>query len=156
MAGIKVEKRKRTKLAYIEHTGKYSEIPFQKYFEKLYGWARENHVRPGFYPLGIYHDSPDEISASKLKSEIAIPIYGAAKPEADIKIKDIPAMTVAAISHKGPSTEYPNTYRKLREWIAERGYEWSGPSIEVYTRKPEIVGGETILYAKVEAPIRRK
>jgi AraC family transcriptional regulator len=156
VAGIKMEKRKRTKLAYIEHTGKYSEIPFQRYFEKLYGWARENHVRPGVYPLGIYQDRPDDIPASELRSEIAIPVYGTAKPDADIKIKDIPAMKVAAISHKGPSTEYTNTYRKLNEWIAEKGYEWSGPAIEVYTRKPKIAGGETILFAKIEAPIRRK
>ncbi len=156
MAGIKVEKRKRTKLAYIEHTGRYNEIPFQKDFEKLYGWAKENHIRPGFYPLGIYHDRPDVVPSANLRSEIAIPIFGSAKPEADIDIKEIPAMKVAAISHKGPSSEFPSTYRKLNEWIAEKGYEWSGPAIEIYTRKPKLVGGETILYAKIEAPIRKK
>ncbi len=156
VTGIKMEKRKRTKLAYIEHTGKYDEIPFQKDFEKLYGWAKENHIRPGFYPLGIYLDRPTEVPSTKLRSEIAIPIFGNAKAEADVNIKELPAMKVAAISHNGPSTEFPNTYRKLNEWIAEKGYEWSGPAIEIYTRKPKLVGGETILYAKIEAPIRKK
>ena len=156
MAGIRVEKRKRTRLAYIEHTGKYDEIPFQKYFEKLYGWAKENHIRPGFYPLGIYNHNPDVTPPEKLTSEIAIPIYGRGKPEAGLKLKELPAMKVATISHKGPSSEYHNTYQKLNKWIEEKGYEWSGPSIEVYTRRPKVIGSETILYAKIEAPIRKK
>src|SRR3990172_6151826 len=59
-AKVKVEQRKPVKLAYIEHTGAYDDIPFETYIGRLYGWAKKAHVRPGFYPLGVFYDSPGE------------------------------------------------------------------------------------------------
>lgn len=156
MKNVKLEKRKPMTLAYIEHTGSYDEIPFEKYMNRLYGWAKQKKVRPGFYPLAIYCDSPEKTPPAKCRSEIAIPVYGAVKSEAEIKVKKMPAMKVAAISHKGPAKDYPNTYKRLEEWMAENGYEWAGPAIEVYTKKPEVVAGETILYAKILAPVKKK
>jgi effector-binding domain-containing protein len=156
MAKVKLEKRKPLRLAYVEHTGDYGEIPFEKYMEKLYGWAKAHKVRPGMQGYGIYHDSPEEKPPEELRSEIAIPIYGEAEPEGDVRVKDLPAMEVATISHKGPGAAFKDTYRELSEWIAENGYEWAGPSIEVYSKRPEVVDGETILYAKIMAPVKPK
>ena len=156
MAKVKVEKTKPVRLAYVEHIGDYDEIPFQKYMEKLYGWAKEKHIRPGLYSLGIYHDSPDRTPPEKCRSEIGIPIYAEAESERDVRIKDLPAMEVATISHKGTASEYPKTYGTLSKWIEENGYEWAGPSIETYTKKPKVVHGKTIVYAKVKAPVRKK
>ncbi|MFQ5907264.1 MAG: GyrI-like domain-containing protein [Thermoplasmata archaeon] len=156
MAPVKLETRKPQVLAYVEHVGPYSEIPFDTYVEKLYGWAKEKGVRPGFYPLGIYYDSPDETPADECRSEIAIPIFEKAGPDGEVKVRESKEMQVAAISHKGPAADYAKTYQVLSEWVAQHGYEWAGPSIEVYSKKPEVVGDETILYAKVMAPVRKK
>jgi len=73
-AKVKVEQRKPVKLAYIEHTGAYDDIPFETYIGRLYGWAKKAHVRPGFYPLGVFYDSPGETPPEKCRSEIGIPI----------------------------------------------------------------------------------
>jgi effector-binding domain-containing protein len=73
-----------------------------------------------------------------------------------VKTRKIPAMKVAAISHKSPASEFKNTYAKLTEWIEKKGYEVSGPPIEVYSKKPEVVEGLTVLYAKVMMPIKKK
>jgi effector-binding domain-containing protein len=155
MTRVRIEQKNPIKLAYIEHVGAYDKIPFDQYIPRLYAWAKENHVRPGFYPMGLFPNpmscGPDE----KIRSEIGIQVYGEAKPDKGISIKELPAMEVAAISHKGPSAEYPKTYENLTDWISQHGYEWSGPAIEIYTRKPKIVGGETILYTKIEAPVRK-
>ena len=156
MAKVKVEKTKPVTLAYVEHRGSYDEIPFQKYMEKLYGWAKEKHIRPGLFSIGIYYDSPDRTPPEKCRSEIGIPIYGEVEPEDDIRIKEVPSMEVATISHKGPSSDYPKTYDALSKWIAENGYEWVGPSFETYTRRPQTIAGRTIFYAKVKAPVRKK
>jgi len=152
---VKREKRKSARLAYIEHVGVYDKIPFSEYIERLYEWAKENHVRPGFYPMGVFIDPPDAQHQEKLRSEIGIQIYGEAQSADGIMIKELPAMEVASISHKGPSTEYPKTYKDLGEWITRHGYEWAGPSIEIYTRKPKLVRGETILFTKIMAPLRK-
>ncbi len=151
---VKREKRKSARLAYIEHVGVYDKIPFGEYIERLYGWEKKNHVRPGFYPMGIFLDPPDAKPQEKLRSEIGIQIYGEARSTDGILIKELPTMEVACISHKGPSAEHPKTYSDLSEWITRHGYEWAGPSIEIYTRKPKLVRGETILFTKIMAPLR--
>lgn len=156
MAKVKVERKKPMKLAYVEHVGPYGSIPFDRYIEQLYGWAKAQKVRPGFHPLGIFHDSPRETPPERCRSDIAIPIYGDAAPAGTVKVKDLPAMDVATLSFKGTSSEYQGAYDALGAWIAEHGYEWAGPSMEVYSKKPETVGGKTIMYAKIEAPVRKR
>jgi AraC family transcriptional regulator len=156
MADVKLESRKPMTIAYIEHVGSYSKIPFDKYFGQLYGWAKENKVMPGFHPMGIYYTNPKETHPEESKSSIAIPIYGKAKPSGDIKIKKLPAMKVASYSHKGPASEYQKSYDTLDTWIKEKGYVIADCPMEVYSKKPEVVKGETILYAKIMMPVKKK
>jgi effector-binding domain-containing protein len=156
MPRVKVEHTKPMTVAYIEHQGPYDEIPFPTYVERLYGWAKRNRIRPGFHPLAIYYDLPAGMPRENLRSEIAIPVYGRPKSEGEVKVRRLRAMNVATISHKGPSREYPNTYRFLSEWVDTHGYRWAGPAIEVYSKKPEVKDGETIVFAKIEAPITKK
>ncbi len=156
MAGIKIKTLKPQKLAYVEHTGDYKSIPYDDYFTKLYDWAKEKKVRPGFKPLGIFHDDPQKTPPEQCKSEICIPIVGEAESDENIKIKELPSMEVAVTKHKGSSEEYQNTYRQLNEWITKNGYEWAGPAMEVYTKKPKTVGDQTIIYATVQAPVKKK
>jgi len=153
---VELKKRPKCTIAYIEHVGAYGSVPYEKYFGQLYGWVKENKVRPGFMPLGIFYDCPETTPPEKCRSEIAVPITGAARPGKGVKIKELPAMTVAVIKHKAPASEYQNSYRKLYEWIAANGYECSGPPMELYTKKPQVVGGETILYAHIMTPVKKK
>jgi len=154
--GVKLETRKPITVAYIEHIGNYDSILFEKYIRRLYGWVKEKKVMPGFHPLAIYCDSPEKTPPGKCRSEIAIPIYRSVKPEAEIKIKKLPRMKVATLSHKGPSKEYPNSYKRLDEWITKNGYEWAGPAIEVYSKKPEVVAGGTIIHAKILVRVKKR
>ncbi len=156
MTGVKIKTISAQKLAYLEHTGDYGGIPYDQYFEQLYAWAKEKKVRPGFKPLGIFHDNPEETPPEQCRSEIAIPIVGDADSGEDIKVKELPSMEVAVIKHKGPSEDYKNTYKILGDWITENGYDWAGPCMEVYTKKPKVKGEQTILYATIQAPIKKK
>jgi DNA gyrase inhibitor GyrI len=156
MAGPKLEERKASGLAYIGHQGAFDKIPWQEYIEKLYGWAKEQKVMPGFYPMGIYHDDPKIVPPEKCRTDIGITFKGKAKESSGVKIRQMPAMKVASISHKGPGSDYPKTYAILTEWIEKKGLKVSGPSIEIYSKKPEVVGGETILYAKILMPVARR
>ncbi len=156
MAGIKIKTLKPQKLAYIEHKGTYSEIPYDKYYEKLFSWAKEKKIRPGMKALGIFFDDPDKTQPEQCNSEICIPIFGEAESDEEISIKDLPSMEVAQIKHKGSSEEYKNTYKTLSDWIEQNGYEWAGPSMEVYTKKPKMAGNKIIIYANIQAPIKKK
>jgi effector-binding domain-containing protein len=156
MANPKLELRKAANLAYIEHKGPYDNVPWEDYIKRLYGWAKEQKVMPGFYPMAICYDDPEKTPPGEARSDIGITFKGRAKEQAGVKTRKMPAMKVAAISHKGPSNEFKNTYAKLTEWIDKKGYRVSGPSIEVYSKKPEVVSGVTILYAKVMMPVKKK
>ena len=151
-----MESRKATDVAYIEHAGPYDKVPWGEYIERLYGWAKGQKVMPGFYPFAIYLDDPEKVSPGNLRSEIAITFKGKAAGKGGVRTKRLPAMKVASISHKGPGSEFKNTYAKLNEWKASKGYVCAGPPIEAYTKKPEVVNGVTILYAKVMMPVKKK
>ena len=156
MAGVKLESRKPVTIAYVEHVGSYGRIPFDRYIGQLYDWAKENKVMPGFHPMGIYHSNPKVTPPEECRTSIAIPIYGKARSSGDIKIKKLPAMKVASYSHKGPASEYQKSYDTLETWIKEKGYVIADCPMEVYSKKPEVVKGETILYAKIMMPVKKK
>lgn len=156
MAGPKLEDRKATSIAYIEHTGEYGKVPWDVYMEKLYGWVKEQKVMPGFYPMSICYDDPQIVEPAKCKSDIAITFKGNARETSDVKIKNLQAMKVATMSHKGPGSEFTDTYRKLHEFINEKGYMPAGAPMEVYSKKPKVVKGMTIIYAKIMIPVKKK
>ncbi len=156
MAEVEVKERKACKIAYIEHLGDYGSIPYEKYISQLYSWAKEKKVMPGFLPMGIFYDNPSKVPPEKCRGEIAIQIMGDAKPDKNVKVRELPSMKVAVFKHKAPAEDYPESYRKLSAWITQNGYEWVGPAIEVYTKKPKVVGGETILYTHIQAPVKKK
>jgi DNA gyrase inhibitor GyrI len=155
MKSPKVESRKAANFAYIEHLGPYDKLPWEDSIERLYGWAKAQKVMPGFYPMAVYYDNPENTSPEMFRSEIGITFKGKAKEESGVKIRKMASMKVATISHKGPGSEFKNTYAKLAEWISKKGYQASGPPMEIYSKKPEIVDGVTILTAKIMMPIKK-
>ena len=156
MDKIKIEKTKPIKLAYIEHIGEYSKVPYGEYVPRLFAWAKEKKVRPGFKNVNVFHDNPHETKPSECKSWIGIPIKGEANPDNEVKIEDMPAMDVAVTKFKGPSSELKNTYKKIEEWMDENGYAWNGPCLEVCSKKPKEINGEIILYTTIQVPIKKK
>lgn len=156
MVNPKLESRKATSIAYIEHKGAYGEVPWDDYMHRLYGWVKEQKVMPGFFPMAICYDNPAEVAPKDCRSDIAISFKGKAKAAPGIKIRQLPAMKVVALSHKGPGSEFSSSYAKIEKWIAEKGYKASAAPIEVYSKKPEVVGGVTIIYAKIMVPVTKK
>ncbi len=156
MAKIKVKKTKPMKVAYVEHVGEYGKVPWDEYMGKLFAWAKEHKVRPGFKGIGIYYDNPEEKPPEECRSEIAIPIKGEAASADDIKVKDLPAIEVAETKFHGPSSQIGGMYKEVNEWMEANSYEWAGPAMEIYTRKPKVIGNETILRMTVQVPIKQR
>ncbi len=153
MASVKLEKRKPARLAYVNYVGSYGKIPFDSVIPRLYEWAKKNKVMPGFYPMCIYMSDPKTTPPEKCVTEMAITFKGDGKPEGDIMVKDLPEMTVATYSHKGPASEYQKSYDALASWIGANGYLMTGPPIEIYSKKPKMVDGQIIIYAKIMFPV---
>ncbi len=156
MVKPKFEERKEGDLAYIEYTGSYDSVPWDELIPKLYGWAKGQKVMPGFHPMGIFYDDPSQVPAEKCKSEIGITFKGPGKEADGIKIRHMPPQKVVAVSFKGPGSEYQRTYQELGRWIDENGHKVTGPSMEIYSKKPEMIDGVMILYSKILMPVEAK
>jgi effector-binding domain-containing protein len=156
MDKIKIEKIKSFRLAYILHIGDYGKVPYDKYVPRLFEWAKEKKVRPGFKNINVCHDNPEEVDPSKCRTWVGIPIKGEINSDNEVKITDISEMDVIALKHKGPASEYKNSYMKIQEWMNENGYEWAGPSYEVCSKKPKMVNGEMHIFSTIKVPIKKK
>ena len=156
MSKVKIEKRKPITIAYIEHVGPYGNVPFDRYIEQLYGWAKLKKVRPGFYPMAVYHDDPEKTSPEKCRTDVAISVGGEPQGDDSVSVRRIPAMTVATISHKGATEGFKEVYGNLAKWAEDNGYDWDGPPMEVYTRKPKVVDGKVVVHAKIMAPVKKR
>ena len=156
MDKIKIQTFKPIKLAYIEYIGKYSEVPYDKYVPRLYAWAKEHNVRPGFKNINVFHDDPQEKNPSECKCWIGIPIKGNAISDDEVNIKELLEMEVVTMKFKGPGSAYKEAYEKINKWMDEHDYDWNGPSFEICAKKPKIVNGEMILSTTIQVPIKKK
>jgi DNA gyrase inhibitor GyrI len=155
MASPKLEKRKPVTLAYIEYVGPYNSIPFHDTIASLYAWVKEKKLIPGFYPMAVFHSDPKTTPPRECRTDIAITVNGDPEPEGNIRVRKLPSMTVATLSHKGPASEYQRSYDTLAAFVRYKGYVVSGPPMEIFSKKPENVDGETIIYAKIMFPVRK-
>ena len=156
MTKVKLKKRKECIVAYIEHIGSYDTIPFDAFIKKLYAWAKEKKVRPGFKPLTIYPDDPATTPAKDLRSWIGIPIHSAAPKDPEVRTFTLTESAVATYRHAGPASEYSASYKVLIDWARSEGYEFTGPPVEYYPKKPKVKDGKTIIYADIHFPVRKK
>jgi len=156
MVEVKLKKSKACKAAYIQHVGAYDKVPYGDYYDRLFGWAKQRNLRPAGPPMAIFLDKPEETPPEECRCEVLIPIQGEAKPEGEIKIKEIPSTDVASITHRGPTKDYSKTYEKLHKWIDENGYVSAGPVTEIYLSKPKAARGETAVFSSIQVPIKRK
>lgn len=153
MSRPRLEERKAVDIAYIEHSGPYDQTPWEEYIERLYSWAKEQRVMPGFHPMGMYLDDPKAIAPEECRSRIAITFKGQARAKGDVRTGSLPHMKVATLSHRGPTSDIASSYDRLADFAKEKGLTVTGPSMEVYSRKPEVVEGQVVLMAKLMMPV---
>jgi effector-binding domain-containing protein len=153
---IKVKKRRAGTIAYIEFRGPYNKIPFDESFAKLIAWAKQSKAGLRGGPFAIYASDPHVTPESDLVTKVAIPIGKAVESGGDIKVTPLPEMLVAVKVHDAPADEYSKSYTELQKWISDNGYEMTGAPLEVYTGKPKIKNGKTIIYSEIQWPVKKK
>jgi effector-binding domain-containing protein len=153
---IKVKKRGAGTIAYIEFKGPYNKIPFDEAFAKLIAWAKKSKAGLRGGPFAIYASDPHVTPEGDLVTKVAIPIGKAVETSGDIKVTPLPEMLVAVKVHDAPADEYSKSYTELQKWISDNGYEMTGAPLEVYTGKPKVKNGKTIIYSEIQWPVKKK
>jgi predicted transcriptional regulator YdeE len=54
-----------------------------------------------------------------------------------VKVRTLPASTVACTIHNGPFTTIGEAYNAIGKWITDNGYRITGPCREVYLQSVE-------------------
>lgn len=109
-------------VACVRHVGPYPEIG--KAFEKLYQWAGPKGLIqfPQTQSLAVYYDGPEQVDASKLRSDACLTVPEGTLEDGDAQIMKVPGGLFAVAHVEIDPSEYGAAWDKLvGEWMPEQG-----------------------------------
>ncbi|WP_291298785.1 GyrI-like domain-containing protein [Elioraea sp.] len=124
--------------AALRHIGAYQDMG--PVFDRLAAWAgARGLIGEATRFIGVYHDEPDAVPLSKLRSDAALTIPAGTAVERPITLLDIPATRAAMFTFKGPYAELEGAYRWLYgTWLPASGEEPADfPCFEDYLNDPK-------------------
>ena len=101
-------------------------------FGEVYGHIQGNGQQPAGMPFAIYHSMDGNSVDLECGMPVASPIPGTDR----IRAGELPAGTVATVTHMGPYDAFPQTWSALSEWMASQGLQPAGAPWEVYVTDP--------------------
>ncbi len=143
-------------VASITRTGPWRDNMWQREFEQLLAWTKENGLRTGKWLL-YSHDPPEgSRGESKRRWEACLEIKGKARSEGAITVKKIPPETVARVAFNPEEVSPELVYSGLLGWADLNGtYRGKGPIREVYDGSPW-TDARAWAHAEVQLPVRKK
>ena len=136
----KIKEQPERFVAYMRHVGPYPEIG--KVFEKFFAWAGPKGLLqfPNTEMLAVYHDNPETVDESKLRSDVCITVPVGTEVDGDVKTMTIPGGAFAVAHVEIDVTEYGAAWDKLMgEWMPANGAtpDASRMCYELYLNNPE-------------------
>ena len=131
-------------VAYARNIGPYKGDTdlFEKLFNKLFQWAGARdllHI-PETKVMSVYHDNPDVVDESKLRTSVCITVPENTEVEGPVGKMTIPGGKYAIAHFEVDQTEYEAAWDALYGiWLPESGYQPSDddrPAFEVYLNDP--------------------
>jgi AraC family transcriptional regulator len=110
--------------------GSYSQI--QEAIGKLMMEMQAQNAMPTGPLMGIYYNSPDEVSSQDLEWEIGFPVSPRQAVQPPLVLKDWSFTQVAVSVHKGPYADLGKTIAKISDWMAANDFVPAGPVLERY------------------------
>ena len=102
----------------------------------LFGEVMTHMQRNGHHPAGmpfaIYHGMDDD----EVDVECGMPVVSSAPGEGRVQAGELPAGTVATVTHMGPYEGLRETWAALTGWMASQGLVPAGAPWEVYATDP--------------------
>lgn len=126
-------------------------------FGEVYGYIQQSGQQPVGMPLSIYHrmeggpqvdpersheDCSDEAEGGRaegghvLEVECAMPVSMPMDGAGRVQPSELPACTVATVTHLGPYTDLPKTWSALTQWMGSQGLQPASAPWEIYVTDP--------------------
>ena len=102
--------------------------------------------------MTLYHDPEPDLN--DMCVDVAIPVSGKISvTDSDAEIRNLPAVTVLSLVHKGPYDSIGLAYKKLIEYANANDIELTGPFRELYLNDPQETAPENIM-TEIQAPLQ--
>jgi len=140
----------------IRKAGSYSDI--SDFIKQLCQYAESKQIQIVGAPIFICHEkNRDEAEKANANGtadvEVAIPIAALVDSTNEINCLELAGDKMAKIVHYGAYDLCKESYEDILAWIAENGYEITGPTREVYVNDPSIVTTAE-LQTEIYVPVR--
>ena len=101
-------------------------------FGEVYRHIQQSGQAPAGMPFAIYHSMDGNTVDLECGMPVASPMAGTDR----IRASELPAGTVATVTHMGPYEELAQTWSALTEWMGSQGLQPAGAPWEVYVTEP--------------------
>lgn len=150
---VKIKRKGSITFISKEYQGSIEELPFKEYIKDLKKWARKNKAKPYGKPVAFYYHEFEKSSQDSFRADIAKPIKRVIPAKKGFKIKYLPPMQRAVMKFKGTPSDYEEAYKKLYDYIEEKGYQPYGERIEKFRKTPEKKEGEFRIKSEIQVPV---
>ena len=101
-------------------------------FGEVYGYIQQSGQAPSGMPFSIYHAMDGQTVELECGMPVPTPLPGADR----VQPGELPAGTMATVTHFGPYESLGRTWTALMEWMKSQGLESAGAPWEVYVTDP--------------------
>lgn len=124
--------------------------PMGRLFEEVFGYLREQGREPAGMPFALYHAMDGQTVELSCGIPVAAPIEGSDR----VQSGELPAGTVATVTHSGPYDGLPGTWSALTEWMRAQGLQPAGAPWEVYVTDPRVEHDQSKWRTDIFFPVR--
>ena len=121
---------------------------------RVMGWAMQKGYAEQGPPIGIYHDSPEDVPMDQMRMTIGVVVNDRARGEGDVRVETFPPREEAVLVHKGPYVSIGEAYGALMGAVFSSGRSPTGPPMEVYVSDPNRVAPAELL-TEIRIPVRK-
>ena len=101
-------------------------------FGEVYEYIQQNGQQPTGMPFSRYHS----MDGGTVDLECGMPVASAMEGTGRVQAGELPAGTVATVTHLGPYDNLPQSWSALTEWMGSQGLQPAGAPWEVYATDP--------------------
>ena len=101
-------------------------------FGEVYGYLQQHEQVPAGMPLAIYHS----MDGNDVDLECAMPVASPVAGTGRVRAGQLPAGTVATVTHMGAYENLGETWAALTAWMESQDLEGAGAPWEVYVTDP--------------------
>ena len=102
----------------------------------LFGEVYEHILQSGQHPAGMPFSRYHSMDGETVNLECGMPVSSAVEGTGRVAAGELPAGTVATVTHMGPYDSLPQSWSALTAWMESQGLQPAGAPWEVYVTDP--------------------